>query len=122
MDVVSRIREEMELQSIKQKDIIEFLDVKQGTFAKWISIKEDNRRDIPNTILAKISDYLDVDMKYLLGMQEEKKKLPSIDFNTNLSVDVEELLKDYMELDEEEQEMYKAEIKAKALRKKLNEK
>lgn len=122
MDLVDRIREEMELQEIKQKDIVEFLDVKQGTFAKWISIKEENRRDIPNTILAKIAAYLNVDIEYLLGMQEEKRKLSLINLDADFSAGLEELLKDYMELDAQEQEMYKAEIKAKAMRKKLDEK
>ena len=74
MDVVDRIRNEIEDRDIKQKDLVDFLDVNQGTFAKWISIKEENRRDIPNTVLANIAKYLDVDVEYLLGMQEEKKR------------------------------------------------
>jgi len=123
MGIVEKIREEMENKGIKQKDIIDYLDVHQGTFAKWLSLKEENRRDIPNTILAKIAHYLDVDIEYLLGLQDEKRKVPQslIHLDADFSKGLEELIKDYMELDETEQELYKAEIKAKALRKRLND-
>lgn len=78
MDVVTRVREEMALKDIKQKDMIKILDVNQGTFAKWLSEVEKNRRDIPNTILAKMASLLNVDIEYLLGLQEEKKKINTI--------------------------------------------
>jgi len=73
MDAVDRIRAIMDEKKVKQKDIIEYLGVNQGTFAKWVSLKEDNRRDIPNTVLAKIAHFLEVDIEYLLGLQESKR-------------------------------------------------
>jgi len=73
MNVVSRIREQMKNKNIKQKDLIEHLQVNQGTLAKWLSLKEDNRRDIPNTILVKIADFLKTDVHYLLGFANEEK-------------------------------------------------
>ncbi len=79
MSVVNRIRNELENKNIKQKELVNALAVNQGTLAKWLSVKEDNRRDIPNTILAKIANMLDVDMEYLLGIQDEKRiKLKTI--------------------------------------------
>jgi SOS-response transcriptional repressor LexA len=74
MDAVDRIRNEMSLKGLKQKEMIEALCVNQGTFAKWLSQKEENRRDIPNTVLAQISQILAVDIEYLLGLQDEKRK------------------------------------------------
>jgi len=74
MDMVEKIREEMEDKGIKQKDIIDYLGATQSNVSKWLSLNEKIRLDIPNTILAKIAHYLDVDIEYLLGLQEEKKK------------------------------------------------
>ncbi len=74
MGVVEKIRNELELQNIKQKAIVELLGVNQGTLAKWLSIKEDNRRDLPNTVLAQIAGVLNVDVEFLLGLQDEKRK------------------------------------------------
>jgi len=73
MDMVTRIREELEIQNIKQKDIVEFLGENQSAVAKWLSLNEDIRNDMPNTILIKISQYLNVDAAYLVGLQEEKR-------------------------------------------------
>jgi len=123
MGMVEKIREEMENKGIKQKDLVEFLGATQSNVAKWLSLNEKIRLDIPNTILAKIAHYLDVDIEYLLGLQDEKRKVPQslIHLDADFSKGLEELIKDYMELDETEQELYKAEIKAKALRKRLND-
>lgn len=74
MDAVGRIREEMSNKGLKQKEMVEILGVNQGTFAKWLSQKEENRRDIPNTVLAQIANTLHVDIEYLLGLQDKKKK------------------------------------------------
>lgn len=86
--VVNRIRELIEETGIKQKDLIEHLEVNQGTFGKWISEKEENRRDIPNTVLAKIAEYLDVDIEYLLCMQDQKRELNT---KNTISVDIIEI-------------------------------
>lgn len=74
MTVVEKIRNELEEQGIKQKALVELLEVNQGTLAKWLSLKEDNRRDIPNTVLAQIAGILKVDIEFLLGLQDEKRK------------------------------------------------
>lgn len=72
MDTVGRIRKKMDDLGIKQKDLVKHLEVNQGTFAKWLSLKEDNRRDIPNSMLIKIAEYLNTSVDFLLGSAEIK--------------------------------------------------
>ncbi len=77
--LVEKIRKLMEDKNIKQKDLIEYLDVNQGTLAKWLSNKEKNRRDIPNSILVKIAKFLGTSVEYLLGYDEiQIKTIPLI--------------------------------------------
>lgn len=73
MNIADKIREEMEKNNIKQKDLIRHLNVTQGTVAKWLSRKEENRREIPTTLLFKLASYIGVDPEYLLGLQEHKR-------------------------------------------------
>ena len=40
MDMVSRIREEMEAQGIKQKDLVQRLGASQSNVSKWLSKNE----------------------------------------------------------------------------------
>jgi len=70
--MVERIRALMQEQNIKQVDFAEKLDLTPATLAKYISKKEEHRRDIPNSILSKIASLLKVDIDYLLGMQDER--------------------------------------------------
>lgn len=63
----------MKNKGIKQTDIIKLLSEKQPVVSKWLSLNENIRLDIPNTVLAKIANYLDVDIEYLLGLQDEKR-------------------------------------------------
>jgi len=72
---VERIRDLIDTRKIKHKDLIEHLEVNQGTYAKWVSESEKNRRDIPNTILANIAEYLDVDIEYLLCRQDKEREV-----------------------------------------------
>lgn len=74
-DLVLKIREEMKIQCIKQKDLVAYLEESQPNVSRWMSLNDSIRQNIPNTILAKISDLLNVDIKYLLCMQEEKQKI-----------------------------------------------
>lgn len=74
MEIVSRIRAEMDLLGFKQKDMVKHLGESQSAVAKWLSENDEIRNDIPNTILAKIAALLKVDIEYLLGIQDEKRK------------------------------------------------
>lgn len=73
MDIVVRIRAEMELKGIKQKDLVKLLGESQSAISKWLSENENTRNDIPISILTKISKILDVDVEYLIGTQDSKK-------------------------------------------------
>jgi len=73
LNIGDKIREEMTRNGIKQKDLVEYLNVTQGTVAKWLSKKEENRREIPTTLLFKLSSYIGVEPAYLLGLQEYKR-------------------------------------------------
>lgn len=81
--LIENIRKLMEDKGIKQKDLVEYLGVNQGTLAKWLSTKKDNRRDIPIEILAKIAKFLGVSVEYLLGL--EKKPVKTVPLIGNAS-------------------------------------
>jgi len=70
-DIVKRVRELMQKKKIKQKDLVEYLGENQSTVAKWLSLNDGNRRDIPNTILVKIAKYLGVTAEYLIDGNPE---------------------------------------------------
>lgn len=74
MDIIFRIRAEMVIKGIKQKDLMKLLGESQSAISKWLSENESIRNDIPLTILSKLAKILDVDVEYLLGIQEEKRK------------------------------------------------
>ncbi len=78
-DMVTRIRDEMKELGMKQKDLIEYLDEKQSNVSKYLSLNDNIRLDIPNTTLAKIAAFIDVDVEYLLCLQDEKRKAISND-------------------------------------------
>lgn len=73
MDLVTRIREEMSEIGIRQKDVVDYLDESQSAVSKWLSLNENIRNDMPNTILLKMATLLNVDPEYLVGMQDEKR-------------------------------------------------
>lgn len=73
--MVLRIRSEMDEKGIKQKDVVAYLQESQSAVAKWLSLNEKIRNDLPNTILLKIAKLLDVDPEYLVGMQDEKRTI-----------------------------------------------
>lgn len=72
-DIISRIRSEMELLGLKQKDVVKFLGESQSAVSKWLSENEETRNSIPISILTKISELLNVDVAYLIGVQDSKK-------------------------------------------------
>lgn len=80
--MIKRIRFLMNEQKIKQKDLVAFLEEKQGTVARWLSENEKIKNDIPNTILFKIASFLKVDVEYLMGLQEERVRVESNLFST----------------------------------------
>lgn len=72
-----RIRTEMNILGIKQKDMVKRLGENQSAVAKWLSENDDIRNDIPISVLSKIAYILNVDVAYLIGSQDEKRIDPS---------------------------------------------
>jgi phage repressor protein C with HTH and peptisase S24 domain len=70
MDAVEKIRVLLDKQNKTQLELASFLGESQSTLNKWISKNEKNRRDIPNTVLLKIANFLNVSPYYLLGLEE----------------------------------------------------
>ncbi len=126
--MIKRIRILMSEQKIKQKDLVAFLEEKQGTVARWLSENEKIRNDIPNTILLKIALFLKVDVEYLMGLQDERVRVESSLFSTipligrdSIFPTLEELQKDKqpesIALDKKlmSQNMYAIEIKTTSM-------
>ena len=81
--MVNLIRKLMQEQNIKQVDFANKLGITTVNLAKYISKKESNRRDIPNSILSKMALLLKVDIDYLLGVQDERVVTPK-DFSIKI--------------------------------------
>ena len=79
MDIVEKIRTLLNEQNKTQIELATFLEESQSTLNKWISKNDKNRRDIPNTVLLKISNFLKVSPYELLNIEEEYEKNPQTD-------------------------------------------
>ena len=67
---LKRVRELREDRDLKQREIAEYLDVKQTTYSKY----ELGRIDIPIEALIKLADYYGVTLDYLVGRDKPGKK------------------------------------------------
>ena len=64
-----RIKWIRECDNIKQKDIAEYLGIKQQQYARY----EKGVNVMPVTYLKKICEYLNVSADYILGLTDERK-------------------------------------------------
>ncbi len=64
-----RIKWVRECDNIKQKDIAEYLGIKQQQYARY----EKGVNVMPVTYLKKICEYLNISADYILGLTDEKK-------------------------------------------------
>ena len=64
-----RIKWIRECDNIKQKDIAEYLGIKQQQYARY----EKGINIMPVTYLKKICEFLDVSADYILGLTDERK-------------------------------------------------
>ena len=64
-----RIKWIRDCDNIKQKDIADYLGIKQQQYARY----EKGVNVMPVTYLRKICEYLDVSADYLLGLVDERK-------------------------------------------------
>ena len=68
--LIKRVRELRENRDLKQRELAEYLDVKQTTYSKY----ELGKIDIPIEALIKLADYYGVTLDYLVGRDKPKKK------------------------------------------------
>ncbi|MBQ4544368.1 MAG: helix-turn-helix transcriptional regulator [Oscillospiraceae bacterium] len=63
-----RLKDLREDRDIKQKDIAEYLHIKQNTYSQY----ENGQRQLPVDILIKLSEYYNVSTDYILGISKER--------------------------------------------------
>lgn len=59
------LREDMD---IKQREIADYLHIKQNTYSRY----ENGQRQLPVDILIKLAKYYNVSTDYILGLSKEK--------------------------------------------------
>lgn len=64
-----RVRELREDHDLKQRELAEYLDIRQTTYSKY----ELGKIDIPIDALIKLADYYQVTLDYLVGREVPKK-------------------------------------------------
>lgn len=68
---IKAVREDLD---IKQKDLAEYLHIRQNTYSQY----ENGQRQIPIDMLVKLARYYDTSVDYLLGLTDVKKPYPRI--------------------------------------------
>ena len=63
-----RLKDLREDSDLKQKEIAEFLHVKQNTYSQY----ENGQRQLPIDVLIKLAKYYNVTTDYLLGLSDKK--------------------------------------------------
>ena len=64
-----RLKDIREDKDITQKEISDFLHIKQNTYSQY----ENGQRQIPVSILIKLAEYYNTSVDYLLKLTDEKK-------------------------------------------------
>ncbi len=64
-----RLKDLREDADLKQKDIAEYLHVKQNTYSQY----ENGQRQLPIDILIKLAQYYHVTTDYILGLSKDKQ-------------------------------------------------
>ena len=64
-----RLKDIREDKDITQKEISDFLHIKQNTYSQY----ENGQRQIPVSILIKLADYYNTSVDYILKLTDEKK-------------------------------------------------
>ena len=63
-----RLKELREDNDLKQKELAEYLHIKQNTYSQY----ENGQRQLPIDILIKLAKYYNVSTDYILGLSKEK--------------------------------------------------
>ena len=64
-----RLKDIREDKDITQKEISDFLHIKQNTYSQY----ENGQRQIPVSILIKLAEYYNTSVDYILKLTDEKK-------------------------------------------------
>lgn len=67
-----RLKEIREDSDIKQKEIADYLHIKQNTYSQY----ENGQRQIPIDALIQIAKFYNTSVDYLLGLTNTKEKYP----------------------------------------------
>lgn len=63
-----RLKDLRENADLKQKDIAEYLHIRQNTYSQY----ENGHRQVPIDVLIKLAKYYNVSTDYILGLTNEK--------------------------------------------------
>ena len=67
-----RLKDIREDRDIKQKELADYLHIKQNTYSQY----ENEQRGLPIDILIRLADYFNTSTDYILGRTNEKKPYP----------------------------------------------
>ncbi len=67
-----RLKEIREDSDIKQKEIADYLHIKQNTYSQY----ENGQRQVPINTLIQIAKFYNTSVDYLLGLTNTKEKYP----------------------------------------------
>ena len=67
-----RLKDLREDNDVKQKELAEYLNIKQNTYSQY----ENGTREIPLDTLWKLADYYNTSVDYLLGETDQKQRYP----------------------------------------------
>lgn len=68
MDTLDKIIEQLAIQGKRQKDITDYLGIKETAFAEW---KKGKSLSYKSKHIGKIAEYLNVSPEYLLGKSDD---------------------------------------------------
>ena len=71
-EYIMRLKEIREDSDIKQKEIADYLHIKQNTYSQY----ENGQRQIPIDTLIQIAKFYNTSVDYLLGLTNTKEKYP----------------------------------------------
>ena len=68
-----RLREMREDNDLKQKDLAEYLHIRQNTYSQY----ENGQRQVPVEVLIALAKYYRTSTDYLLGLTRERRPYPN---------------------------------------------
>jgi len=66
-----RLKDLREDNDVKQKELAEYLSIKQNTYSQY----ENGKREIPLDILWKLADYYDTSVDYLISRTDNPNRI-----------------------------------------------